>query len=92
MTDEEKLAYMKTMLGETDSCRVLTDAQLSAFLLKANGDVDGAVYRGALQKAEVSNISLSDGTSLPNNRDYWLAIAAAHRPNRGGVAKRADGR
>ena len=92
MTDAQKLDYMRIMLGETDSCRVLTDEQLSAFLLMANGDVDGAIYRGALQKAEVSNVSLPDGTTLPNNREYWLALAAAHRPNKGGVIKRADGR
>ena len=92
MTDAQKLDYMKLMLGETDSCRVLTDEQLSAFLLKTSGDADGAIYWAALHKAEVSNVSLPDGTTLPNNRDYWLAIAAAHRPNRGGVAKRADGR
>ena len=92
MTDEEKLAYMKLMLEESESCRVLTDAQLSAFLLAANGDVDGAIYRGALAKAKVDNITLPDGTSLPNNREYWLAIASAFRPNRGGVMQRADGR
>jgi hypothetical protein len=92
VTDEEKLATMKTMLEESESCRVLTDAQLSAFLLAADGDVDGAIYRGALQKAKMDGISLPDGTSFQSSRDYWLAIAAAHRPNRGGVMQRADGR
>ena len=90
MTDDE-LTYIKTMLDETESCRVLTDAQLSAYYTKA-GSADGAVYLGALNKAQNDQISLPDGTSLPSNREYWLSIAAAHRPNRGGVAQRADGR
>lgn len=93
MTDEEKLAYIKTILEETnDSCRALTDAQLSAFLTKAGGDADGAIYLGALAKAKVDSITLPDGTSLPSNREYWQALASAFRPNRGGVIHRSDGR
>jgi len=92
LTDEEKLAYIKLMLEETDSCRTLTDAQLSAILSQAIGDADGAIYLGALIKAKADGITLPDGTTLPSNRDYWLAIAAAHRPNRGGAIGRADGR
>lgn len=90
MTDDE-LTYIKTMLEESESCRVLTDQQLSAYYTKA-GSADGAIYLGALAKAEVNNITLPDGTSLPNNREYWLAIAAAFRPNKGGPLRRADGR
>ena len=92
MTDVQKFAYIKTMLEETESCRVLTDEQLLAYLAKTGGDADGAIYLGAIQKAKVDNITMPDGTSLPNNREYWQAIAAAFRPNRGGVIQRADGR
>lgn len=92
MTDGEKLTYIKTMLEESESCRVLTDAQLSAYLLKSGGDPDGAIYLGALQKAKVDSITLPDGTTLPSNREYWQAMASAFRPNRGGVMQRADGR
>lgn len=93
MTDAEKLDYIKTALEETDdSCRALTDAQLSHFLVRAGGDADGAVYLGALEKARLDGLTLPDGTTLPNTREYWLGIAAAYRPNRGGVIPRADGR
>lgn len=93
MTDAEKLTTIKTALEETDdSCRALTDAQLSLFLARASGDADGAVYLGALQKARIDSITLPDGTTLPNSRDYWMGIAANYRPNRGGVIPRADGR
>ncbi len=93
MTDAQTLEYIKTALEETnDSCRALPDAQLSHFLLRAGGDADGAVYLGALAKAKIASITLPDGTTLPNNRDYWLGIAASYRPNRGGVIPRADGR
>jgi hypothetical protein len=92
VTDQEKLDYMKLMLEETASCRVLTDAQLAGFLTKADGDADAAIYHGALAKAKVDGISLPDGTSFQSSREYWMAIAAAFRPNRGGVMKRADGR
>jgi len=80
------------MLEEVESCRVLSDQQLSAFLLRAKGDADGAVYFGAIAKAKIDSVTLPDGTTLPSNRDYWLAIASAFRPNHGGPARRADGR
>lgn len=90
MTDDE-LTYIKTMLEESEGCRVLTDQQLSAYYTKA-GSADGAIYLGALAKSKVDSIALPDGTTLPNNREYWLTLAASFRPNKGGPLRRADGR
>lgn len=78
------------MLQEDGDCRMLSDAQLQLCLEQAEGDLSGATYYGALIKAERSGMTLPDGTTLPDNRDYWLSIAAMHRPNRGGALPRAD--
>jgi hypothetical protein len=88
MTDEEKLDLIKTVLEETGENRALTDAQLQAYLAQASGDAMGVIYLGALAKARVDAATLPDGTSVPSAREYWLGIASAFRPNRGGVIPR----
>ncbi|MEF9894280.1 MAG: hypothetical protein RSJ41_02585 [Clostridia bacterium] len=84
------LETLRAMLQEDGECRTLSDAQLQACLLRAGGDVAGAAYFGALIKAESSGMVLPDGTTLPDNRAYWLSIAQMYRPNRGGALPRAD--
>lgn len=92
MTEPQKLDLIRTILEESGDLRTLTDAQLAAFLDRAGGDAMGAVYLGALAKARVDAAKLPDGTSVPSNRAYWMGIASAFRPNRGGAIPRADGR
>jgi hypothetical protein len=92
LTDEEKLEVMKAILEENEDCRTLTDQQLALFLDQSGGDVNGAIYRGAMQKARMDGITLPDGTTLAHSREYWLAVASCHRPNFGGCMPRADGR
>lgn len=86
----DALALLKSLLSEDGECRALSDAQLSACLVRANGDAYAAAYYGAIIKAESSGITLPDGTTLPDNRAYWLSIAQMYRPNRGGALPRAD--
>ena len=90
MTHGEQIDLIKSVLDEAGEVRSLTDAQLEAFLERAGGDENGAIYLGALQKARVDAAALPDGTSVPSNRSYWLGLAAAFRPNRGGALTRED--
>lgn len=92
LTQDEKLDFLKAALDEGGAQRTLSDAQLEVFLKMAHDDPGGAAYLGALAKARVDAASLPDGTSVASNRAYWLGIAAAFRPNRGGARHRADGR
>ncbi len=87
----EQLDLIKTVLDEAGTIRVLTDAQLEAFFFQAGGNPDGAIYLGALHKARLDGITLPDGTSLESSRAYWLGLAAAYRPNRGGAIPRVGG-
>jgi len=87
----EQLDRIKTVLDEAGGLRMLTDGQLEAYFQEANGDVSGAIYLGALAKARMDGATLPDGTRLENSRDYWLGLAAAYRPNRGGAIPRAGG-
>lgn len=84
------LETLKALLQEDGDCRTLTETQLQVCLERAGGDPEGAAYYGALLKAEASGMTLPDGTTLPDNRAYWLSIAALHRPNKGGALPRAD--
>ncbi len=88
MTHDEQIDLIRSVLDEAGEIRVLTDAQLEAFLTQSGGDPNGAIYLGALAKARVDGVTLPDGTSLPSSRDYWLGLAAAFRPNRGGALPR----
>lgn len=90
MPDAEKLARVKLLLEEDGDARALTDDLLRALLDQTGGDVNRAIYLGALRKARVDSVTLPDGTSLPSNRPYWLTIAATYRANKNGVAVRAD--
>ena len=87
----EQLDLIKIVLDEAGPVQALTDAQLEAFFQQAGGDPYGAIYLGALHKARLDGITLPDGTNLESNRAYWLGLAAAFRPNRGGVIPRAGG-
>ena len=91
MTGAEQLDLVKTMLDEAGDARVLTDAQLETFVRQANGDPFQAIYLGALHKARLDGATLPDGTAIPSNRAYWLGVAAAFRPNRGGAIPRTHG-
>lgn len=91
MTHEEQIDLIKTVLDEAGELRSLTDAQLDAFLLQAGGDPGGAIYLGALAKARMDGAALPDGTRVSSNREYWLGLAAAFRPNRGGALPREEG-
>lgn len=87
------LAELKTILEENDDeYRMLSDERLKSMLIMEKGDLNRAVYLGALAKAQEDGISLPDGVSLPSSRDYWLRIAQMYRPNHGGPIPRADGR
>lgn len=89
----DMLEKLKVLLEETDDgCRVLSDQQLAACLVQADGDLYGAAYYGALRKAQEDGISLPDGLDLPSSRDYWLRLAQSYRPNKGGPIPRADDR
>jgi len=91
MTDAEQLDLVKAMLDEAGDARVLTDAQLEVFMRQAGGDPFQAIYLGALHKARLDGATLPDGTAIPSNRAYWLGVAAAFRPNRGGATPRIHG-
>jgi len=88
---QEQLNLILTVLDEAGESRALTDEQLEAFFEQAGGDVSGAIYLGALAKARMDAATLPDGTSLPSDRAYWLGMAAAYRPNRGGAILRTGG-
>lgn len=90
MINGEQIDLIRSALDEAGEARTLTDAQLQAFLERANGDENGAIYLGALAKARVDAAALPDGTSVSSNRAYWLGLAAAFRPNRGGALSRED--
>lgn len=93
MDEAEKLSTLKLLLDECDDgCRMLSDQQLAACLARASGDLMGAAYYGALLKAQDDSLSLPDGVDLPSSRAYWLSMAQAYRPNRGGPIPRADDR
>jgi len=85
---QEQLDLIRTVLDEAGENVTLTEVQLEAFFRQAGGDVSGAIYLGALWKARMDAVTLPDGTSLPNSRAYWLGLAAAYRPNRGGAIPR----
>ena len=46
---------------------------------------------GAIAKARMDGATLPDGTRMENSREYWLGLAAAYRPNRGGAIPRTGG-
>jgi hypothetical protein len=87
----EQLDLIKTVLDEAGAFRALTDGQIEAFVQEARGDVNGAIYLGALAKARMDGVALPDGTRMENSREYWLGLAAAYRPNRGGTIPRTGG-
>ena len=90
MTDGQ-LELIKTVLDEAGGIRTLTDGQLEAFFQEARCDVSGAIYLGAVAKARMDGVTLPDGTRMENSREYWLGLAAAYRPNRGGAGPRTGG-
>lgn len=76
--------------GQTISTRMFSDAELGVYLQMAGGDVKAAAYHVLLHKAEITNISLSSGITLPDMSAYWLRLASHYRPNRTGTIRRAD--
>ena len=75
--------------GEDAPCCPFSSVQLYA-LLENHGSCENAAYHACLLLARDDSVSLPDGTSLPSQREYWLMRAAALRPKRGGMLRRAD--
>ncbi|MGL4253151.1 MAG: hypothetical protein ACRCR2_03710 [Fusobacteriaceae bacterium] len=81
MNDIDKL---KIELRETAS-PFFSDTELQYYLEKNHNDLNSTIYECALLKAEDDSIALPGGLNIPNNRDYWLRLAARYRPNTSGV-------
>ena len=88
MDEAEKLYQLRAILDE-DEGGVLSDEQLLLILEKADGDLSQAAYLGAVHKAHCDALATADGLKLDSDRSYWLGLAAAYRPNRGGRMWRA---
>ena len=58
------------------ACSAFSQEQLLLLLGKHSGDVNAASYEGLLIKAKCDSVSLPDGISLPDGRNYWLAEEA----------------
>lgn len=59
-------------------------------LLYKYGDIEKAAYHGCIKLAQRSAITAADGTSMPDQRDFWLSMAAMYRPSRSRIIRRAD--
>lgn len=94
--DENDIAELRLMLrpfksscGCMDTAASQDDDWLAGLLMRY-GDVASAAYAGCLMLAENSECRLSDGTTLPNNRQYWLGLARLYRLSGGRCIQRAD--
>ena len=72
------------------ACSAFSQEQLLLLLGKHSGDVNAAPYEGLLIKAKCDSVSLPDGISLPDGRNYWLALARLYRPARSRNIPRAE--
>ena len=82
MTEDEFLEKLKLLLEEDDDdARVLSDDKLEFLMVESGFCLARAAYRGALLKARATGVSLPDGVTLESQREYWLTLAKAYRPN-----------
>ena len=59
--------------------RAFTDEDLTALLALHEGDVRGCAYDVLVRKAENTQITLPDGTVLPDQSKHFLRLAASLR-------------
>ena len=76
--------------AEPISMRTMTDEQLIMFLEINRWYVERTAYRVLIHKSEASDVALSGGLRLPDQRKHYLDLARLYRPNHGGTLVRAD--
>lgn len=70
--------------------RMYTDEELEKLLALHGGNVRRTAYAVLIRKAESTDITLPDGTRLPNQADHYLRLAASLRGSSSHTMKRAD--
>ncbi len=55
-------------------------------LIETSENIDEAIYRGAVMKAENTTLQVS-GLTTADQSSYFLRIASLYRPNNSGVLK-----
>lgn len=76
----ELLQELKLRLRE-ESSPFFTDEELEYYFDLYKNDLDLTTYKLLKMKAEDDSINLPGGLSLPNNRKYWLSLAADYKQN-----------
>ena len=70
--------------------RMYTDAELEKMLALHGGNARKAAYHVLLRKAESTDITLPDGTKLPDQAGHYLRLAASLRGSKSHTMRRAD--
>ncbi len=83
------LADLKRNIME-DTHPYFKDEQLVHILELHDNDLNRASFHAMVVKAEVDQITLPSGLSMPNSRQYWLSLAKTFRTQAGGNQKRGD--
>ena len=86
--DPRVLRAMLSQPGECECCPLSQTTLM--WLLAKHGSYDSAAYHACVMLAQDCAMRMSDGTSVPSQRRYWLNLALSFRPNRGGALRRAD--
>lgn len=87
--DPGVLRAMLSQPGECESCPLSQTTLL--WLLSQHGSYRRAAYHACMMLSQDCAMRMSDGSSVPSQRRYWLNLALTFRQNRGGALNRADG-
>lgn len=74
------------MICREDDIPFFTDAQLSYYLEKAEGDIESAAYVCLCIKAEDTTLSVS-GLNTADTSKYFRRLASRYRPSNSGILK-----
>ena len=82
------LRAMLSQPGECESCS-LSETTLLWLLSKSNS-YEQAAYEACMMLSQDCAMRMSDGTTAPSQRRYWLDRALTFRSSRTGTVGRAD--
>ena len=88
MSNMSQMETLTAML--TDDCgKCPLGTERLRVLLRVYGTARSAAYHACLELASSTQLR-SEGTTLPEQREYWLTRAAQMRRSRTGTIRRAD--
>ena len=86
--DAGVLRAMLSQPGECECCPLSRTTLL--WLLSKYGSYEKAAYHACIMLSQDCAMRMSDGSTVPSQRRYWLNMARIFRPSRSGALRRAD--